>query len=377
MIFLKFTSRSNCKRFLLGHSVPHILFVGVFIRQFMPCFASTMKAAQFTPGPPENINIGEVPIPTLRSSEVLLKVYTTAINRADTLQRKGLYPAPKDESNILGLEAAGTVEKLGPDVKTLNVGDRVMALLPGGGNAEYVAVRENHTIKVPSSMTWTKAGAIPEVWLTAYQLLHFVGHVKPGETVLLHAGGSGVGTAATQLCDLIGAKAIVTAGSEAKINMAKSLGAVAGFNYKEVDFAEKVLEFTEGKGVDLILDPVGGSYWEKNTAAIALDGRWVLYGSMGGGKVDGDILAKILRKRIQLTGSTLRTRSNQYKAELVKSFEEHTLEHFQSGKLKPIIDTVLPLSKLADAHALMESNKNNGKIVIVVRDDESDIKAEL
>ncbi|XP_078322706.1 quinone oxidoreductase PIG3-like isoform X2 [Crassostrea virginica] len=330
-----------------------------------------MKAVTFEPGGPENLRIGSVAIPQLREKEVLLKVYATAINRADMLQRKGLYPPPTGESDILGLEAVGIVDRLGPGcVKSWKPGDKVMALLPGGGNAEYVASREELLMPLPSNMKFIEAAAIPEVWLTAFQLLFIVGKVKKGDTVLIHAGGSGVGTAAVQLCRQFGARALVVAGSQEKIDFAKSLGAEEGFNYKEAEFEPKVLAQTEGKGVDLILDCVGGSFFDQNINSIATEGTWVIYGLMGGYTVNsGDHLAKILRKRITIVGSTLRARSIQYKESLVEEFSQRALPHFSNGEFRPIIDTTLTLDSIQEAHQLMESNKTTGKIVLQVRDE--------
>ncbi|XP_048769765.2 quinone oxidoreductase PIG3-like isoform X2 [Ostrea edulis] len=330
-----------------------------------------MRAVIFEAGGPENLAIGSVPIPQLREKEVLLKVYATAINRADTLQRKGVYPPPQGESDILGLEAVGVVDKLGAGCgSSWKVGDRVMALLPGGGNAEYVASREELLMPIPKNMKFTQAAAVPEVWLTAFQLLFTVGKVKKTDTVLIHAGGSGVGTAAVQLCRQFGARALVVAGSTEKINFAKSLGAEEGFNYKEAAFEPKVLKHTEGKGVNLILDCVGGSFFDQNINSIAAEGTWVIYGLMGGSTINtGDHLAKILRKRITIVGSTLRARSVQYKESLVADFTQRALPHFSSGEFRPIIDTVMTLDSIKEAHALMESNKTTGKIVLQVQEE--------
>ncbi|XP_071113105.1 quinone oxidoreductase PIG3-like [Haliotis cracherodii] len=336
-----------------------------------------MRAAQFEKGGPENLYVAEVARPVLGERQVLIRVHATAINRADTLQRKGLYPPPPGESDILGLEAAGVVESLGPGCSgKWKIGDRVMSLLAGGGNSEYVASPEKLLMPIPEGMDYINAAAIPEVWLTAYQLLHFVGKVQTGETVLIHGGASGVGTAAIQLVSLAGAKSIVTAGSENKIATATSLGASKGFNYKEGDFSQKVLDATNGKGVDVILDCVGGSYYEQNMNVIATDGRWVLYGLMGGGQISGDVLAKLLRKRVSITGTTLRARSLEYKTKLVGNFTEKVLPHFKSGSVKPIVFTTFPLEKIGDAHKMMEENKNTGKIVIEVVQD-TDKKDEL
>ena len=247
------------------------------------------------------------------------------------------------------------------------VGDRVMALLGGGGNAEYAVADAGHLLPVPAGLTMPQAGALPEVWLTAFQLLHLVaGGVKPGQSVLVHAGGSGVGTAAVQLVKLAGGRSMVTAGSKQKIDTALSLGAERGVNYKTEDFAGAVAEWTGGKGVDIILDCVGGSYAMKNVASLAVDGRWVLYGLMGGAEVDGPVLGGLLRKRGSLLATTLRSRSTEYKAELVRRFREECLAGFEGKEplLKPIVDSVMDVSEIAAAHQKMEENKNNGKIVL-------------
>lgn len=335
--------------------------------------ASEMKYVHYENGGPEKMSIKTTSVPKLKEREVLLKVYATAINRADTLQRKGLYPPPPGESDILGLEVSGTVEAVGSQCTgSWQMGDRVMALLAGGGYAEYVAVPEDLLMQVPPNMDLKTAGAVPEVWLTAYQLLHVVGELQKGDTVLIHAGGSGVGTAAVQLCVLAGCTPIVTAGSESKLQAAKDLGAAAGFNYKQGDWSDKVLEFTKGKGVNLILDCIGGSYYEMNMKSIGVDGRWVLYGLLGGGSISGDMFSQLLRKRVRITGTTLRARSLPYKKLVTDGFSKSCLPLFQEGaspQLKPIIDTVFPFHKVADAHRYMESNQNTGKIVLQIRDD--------
>uniref|UniRef100_A0A4W5QKX3 Tumor protein p53 inducible protein 3 n=1 Tax=Hucho hucho TaxID=62062 RepID=A0A4W5QKX3_9TELE len=325
-----------------------------------------------TPGGPESMLLRNVPRPQPEHGEVLIRVHATALNRADTLQRKGLYPAPPGESEVLGLEAAGTVASVGPGVRQCwGLGDRVMTLLSGGGYAEYVAVPEELLMSIPTHLTVYQAAAIPEAWLTAFQLLHFVAQVKEGEIVLVHAGASGVGTAAVQLVRLAGAIPIVTAGSSEKLQMAETLGAAAGFNYKHEDFAEKVSDFTAGRGANVILDCIGGSNWERNVACLATDGRWVLYGCMGGKTVTGDILGKLLSKRGQLLCSLLRSRSLQYKADLVRAFSERALPHFSDPtsspcRLRPVIDSMFSLDQVADAHRHMEANRNMGKIVINV-----------
>ncbi|XP_010172083.1 quinone oxidoreductase PIG3 [Antrostomus carolinensis] len=328
-----------------------------------------MLAAYFDcPGGPENLYVKEVMKPHPEEGEVLVKVSASALNRADLLQRRGKYPPPKGASDILGLEAAGSVAGLGPGCRSQwKIGDAVMALLSGGGQAEYVTVPEGYLMPVPSEMTFIQAAAIPEAWLTAFQLLHFVGKVQKGERVLIHAGASGVGMAAIQLVRLAKAIPIVTAGTQEKLTATASAGAAVGFNYKTEDFSEKVLAFTQGSGVDIILDCVGGSYWEKNLNCLSTDGRWIIYGLLSGGEVHGDLLARLLSKRGSIHTSLLRSRNKEYKERLVKAFTETVLPHFSRGTsphLQPLVDSVYPLHKIAEAHRIMEDNKNIGKIVI-------------
>nr|XP_033793702.1 quinone oxidoreductase PIG3 isoform X2 [Geotrypetes seraphini] len=328
-----------------------------------------MLAVYFdTPGGPENLYIKEVAKPEAGEGEVLVKVHTSALNRADLLQRKGKYPPPIGASEILGLEVAGTIIGFGPDCTGCwKTGDLVMALLSGGGNAEYASVKEGQLMPIPAGMTFHQAASIPEAWLTAFQLLHFVGKVQQKEVVLIHAGASGVGTAAIQLTRLAGAVPIVTAGTQEKLHMARNLGAAAGFNYKKEDFSEKVLEFTHNAGVDVILDCIGGSYWEKNLSCLRTDGRWIVYGLLGAGEIKGDLLTTLLAKRGSLLTSLLRSRTNKYKDELVKAFTEVALPYFSHdgpGQLQPVIDSIYPFQQIAEAHQRMEENKNTGKIII-------------
>ncbi|XP_005510166.2 quinone oxidoreductase PIG3 isoform X1 [Columba livia] len=328
-----------------------------------------MLAACFDcPGGPENLYVKKVIKPHPGEGEVLVKVSASALNRADLLQRRGKYPPPKGASDILGLEAAGSVVGLGPGCKgRWKIGDAVMALLSGGGQAEYVTAPEGHLMPVPGGMTFVQAAAIPEAWLTAFQLLRFVGKVEEGERVLIHAGASGVGLAAIQLVRLAKAIPIVTAGTQEKLKATANAGAAAGFNYKNEDFSEKVLAFTQGSGVDLILDCVGGSYWEKNLACLSTDGRWIVYGLLSGGEVHGDLFARLLSKRASIHTSLLRSRDKEYKERLVKAFTEEVLPHFSEGtspRLQPFVDSVHSLHEIAETHRVMEENKNIGKIVI-------------
>ncbi|XP_014710269.1 quinone oxidoreductase PIG3 isoform X1 [Equus asinus] len=328
-----------------------------------------MLAVHFDkPGGPENLYLKEVEKPSPGEGEVLLKVVASALNRADLLQRQGQYDPPPGASSILGLEASGYVVELGPGCQgQWKIGDPAMALLPGGGQAQYVTVPEGLLMPIPAGLTLPQAAAIPEVWLTAFQLLHLLGNVQAGDTVLIHAGSSGVGTAAIQLTRMAGATPLVTAGSQHKLQMAEKLGAAAGFNYKEEDFSEATLKFTKGAGVNIILDCIGGSYWEKNVTCLALDGRWVLYGLMGGANISGPLFSKLFFKRGSLITSRLRCRDKKYKQMLVKAFTEQILPHFSTEgpqRLLPVLDRVFPVTEIQEAHAHMETNKNVGKIVL-------------
>jgi len=323
-----------------------------------------------TPGKPEGMVIAEVSVPKPGPAELLIRIQATAVNRADTLQRKGSYNPPPGVTDVLGLEAAGVVDAVGTECTgPFKVGDRAMVLLAGGGYAEYVSVDERHAMPVPDKLSIVEAAAIPEVWLTAYQLLHLVGKAQPGDTVMIHAGGSGVGTAATQLALLHGCKVLVTAGSEAKRARSLELGASHAFARGD-GWAEEVARVTGGAGVNLVLDCVGGSYWKQNAEALGMEGRWVVYGLMGGAAVDGAILGAILRKRLSISGTTLRARTNDYKAELVASFSANALPLFAGSpaKLLPVVDRTFPLEKVVEAHVTMEANANNGKIVLLVDD---------
>ncbi|XP_035883610.1 quinone oxidoreductase PIG3 isoform X3 [Phyllostomus discolor] len=337
-----------------------------------------MLAVHFDqPGGPENLYLKEVARPSPGEGEVLLKVAASAMNRADILQRQGQYAPPPGASTILGVEASGHVAELGPGCQGhWKIGDPVMALLPGGAQAQYATVPEGFLMPIPAGLTMAQAAAIPEAWLTAFQLLHLVGNVQAGDSVLIHAGVSGVGTAAIQLTRLAGAVPLVTVGSQDKIQMAEKLGAAAGFNYKEEDFSEAAMKFTEasqivfhmeGAGINLILDCIGGSYWEKNVNCLAVDGRWVLYGLLGGNEVNGPLLSKLLFKRGSLISSLLRSRDKKYKQMLVKTFTEQVVPHFSTEsthRLRPVVDRVYPVAEIQEAHKYMESNQNVGKIVL-------------
>jgi tumor protein p53-inducible protein 3 len=314
----------------------------------------------------QDLFIGNVLDPQPKEGELLVKIKATAINRADLLQRKGLYPPPPGVSTIIGLEMAGVVEKVGAGVTGWKEGDRVSALLPGGGYAEKVVIPADMGMRIPDAMSFEQAAAIPEAFLTAYLNLVEIGKLTSGDHVLIHAGASGVGTAAIQVAREIGAISIVTAGSAEKLQRCTSLGGNYTVNYKEEDFSEKVQEVTNGNGVQLILDFVGASYWEANLKSIGLDGRWIFVGSLGGREVSNVNLGPFLQKRLQFVGSTLRSRTTEYKIELTRKFETFSKEKFSKGMLVPIIDRVFDWHDVAEAHEYMENNRNIGKIVLKV-----------
>lgn len=308
--------------------------------------------------------IGKAAKPVIAEDELLVKVKATALNRADLLQKRGLYPPPAGASPILGLEMSGIVEEVGANVHDWKIGDRVCALLPGGGYAEYTAIPARMAIPIPENLSFEEAAAIPEVFLTAYLNIFDLGGLKAGQTVLIHAGASGVGTAAIQLAKAVGAKVIVTAGSHEKRELCRSLGADVAIDYKAGPFAPEVKKATDGKGVHLILDFIGAAYWEQNIDSLAIDGKLVLIGMMSGSKVDHVDLGKLLFKRIQVIGTALRSQTVERKIELTKAFHEFALPKFKASTLKPIIDSTWAWEDANEAHTRMEQNKNAGKIVL-------------
>ena len=327
-----------------------------------------LAVVQKEKGGPSTLLVEEgVDKPTPQEGEILVKVEYSALNRADTLQRKGLYPAPAGVTDILGLECAGTVAELGAGCTKFAVGDRVMCLLSGGGYAQYALSQEGCAIKIPDDLAMETAAAIPETWLTAFQLLHLVGEVQEGDVVLVHAGASGVGTAATQLAVAAGARVISTAGSEAKLDLCRKTGAFLALNYKDEEgFASRLLEATDNKGVNVILDCVGKNHAAQNLQCLAMDSRWVLYGLMSGSDVEAFPLRGLLRKRASLRATTLRTRSNAYKADLVERFAASAMPRFLDGTFKPVISEVCQLYQVAAAHDCMDKSINAGKILLQV-----------
>lgn len=316
-------------------------------------------------GGPDQLYIGEWPKPHPGIHEILVRVEATALNRADILQREGKYPPPEGESTILGLEMAGVVESVGQGVAKWKPGDAVCGLLGGGGYAEYAVIHEDLALPVPEGLTAIEAAGIPEVFLTAFQALRWLAGLQAGEWLLVHAGASGVGTAAIQLARTMGAHTIVTA-SSGKHTLCKELGAVYAIDYREQDFEEAVLEYTHGKGVDVAVDFIGGPYFQQNLNVLALEGRLVMLAFLGGVHAGQLNLGPILRKRLQVTGSTLRARSLDYKIRLSQGLYRYAWPLFAEGKLRPIVDTVFDWKDVAKAHRYMEDNRNQGKVILKV-----------
>lgn len=310
--------------------------------------------------------IGKTKDPICHQNDLLINVKATALNRADILQRQGKYPPPKGESKILGLEMAGVVEKVGNKVKGWEVGDRVCALLPGGGYAEKVVIPSKMAIRIPEELSFEKAAAIPEAFLTAYLNLVQLGKIKEKEYVLIHAGASGVGTAAIQIAKTKGAIPIVTAGSSEKTDFCLSLGAEYALNYKEGDFSEKILDITSGKGVDVILDFIGATFWHYNMRSISTDGRWIFVGSLGGREIKEVNLGQFLKKRIMFVGSTLRTRNLDFKINLTNNFIKFADRKLKNEELAPVIDSIYNWEEVQLAHDRMLNNLNIGKIVLKI-----------
>ncbi|MBI1201587.1 MAG: zinc-binding dehydrogenase [Rhodopseudomonas sp.] len=317
-----------------------------------------------TPGGPEALVPEQRPVPVPGDGEILIKVAAAGVNRPDVQQRKGLYPPPPGAPDIPGLEIAGEVAALGSGVKRWAVGDRVMALVIGGGYAEYALAHVSHTLAV-SGLPLTDAAAVPETFFTVWHNVFERGGLKSGETLLVHGGTSGIGTTAIQLAKHFGARVIVTAGSDDKCEACRKLGADVAIDYKTEDFVAAVKTATGGKGADVILDMVGGDYIGRNYEAAAVEGRIVQIAFMGGPKADVNFM-RLMMKRLHHTGSTLRSRSVADKGAIRDALETHVLPLLATGKVKPILYKTFPLREAAAAHALMETSTHIGKIVLTV-----------
>lgn len=297
---------------------------------------------------------------------VRIAIRASAVNRADLLQRAGGYPPPPGASDILGLECAGVVEAVGDGVARVDVGDSVCALLAGGGYAEAVVVPAGQVLKVPLGLSFVEAASLPEAFASAYLNLYMEARLRFRETALLHAGGSGVGTAAIQLCREFGNPCYVTAGSESKVARCVELGAAAGCDRHTSSFVDEVREWTDGEGVDVILDPVGGAYLADNLRALKLEGRMVVIGLMDGARAELS-LGALLAQRLSIAGSTLRSRTIAQKAAVVDALRNRVWPKIEAGAIRPVIDTVFPMDRAEEAHSLIASNETFGKVVLEIR----------
>ena len=325
----------------------------------------TMKAIAIRePGGPDVLQLAEIETPTPGHGEILIRVEAAGVNRPDTIQRMGLYPPPPGAPATPGLEVAGEVVATGAGVTRWKAGDRVCALVGGGGYAEYCVAHEAHTLPVPKGLSMTEAAALPETFFTVWTNVFERGALKAGETFLVHGGTSGIGTTAIQLGVIFGSTVIATAGSSEKCKACERLGAHA-VNYREQDFVEEAKKLTDGRGVDVILDMVGGDYIERNIKAAATDGRIVSIAFLNGSTANVNFMPVML-KRLTLTGSTLRPRSVEEKAAIAAALEAKVWPLIEAGRVKPLIDKVFPLAQASDAHALMEKSSHIGKIVLTL-----------
>lgn len=324
-----------------------------------------MKAIVITqPGAPEVLQLAERPKPTFTTEEVLVKVAAAGINRPDVFQRKGNYPPPVGApQDIPGLEIAGTIVEVGANVTHWKIGDKVCALVVGGGYAEYCNVPAGQCLPIPENLSFIEAASLPETFFTVWSNVFDRGHLQKGESLLIHGGSSGIGVTAIQMAKALGSTVYVTAGSDEKCKFCEELGATKAINYKTENFADIIKKLTNNKGVDVILDMIGGDYTAPNLQALAEEGRLVFINTMKGKDVNID-LSVVMRKRLTITGSMLRSREVSFKAAIAQNLEKNIWPLLQSGEIKPIIYKVFPAEQAAAAHQLMESSEHIGKIVL-------------
>jgi NADPH2:quinone reductase len=328
---------------------------------------TTMTAIEISrPGPPEVLQPVDRPVPRPGPGEVLIEVAAAGVNRPDVLQRLGQYPPPPGAPDIPGLEVAGRIVAVGHGVTEWQVGDRVTALVAGGGYAEYAVAPAPQCLPVPRGLTLVEAAALPEACFTVWTNVFERGRLAPGETVLVHGGASGIGTTAIQLAVAFGARVVATAGTAEKCAACERLGARRAINYRTEDFVAVVRELTDGRGVDVVLDLVGGPYLGRNLEALAVDGRLVVIGLLGGHRAELS-LVPILRRRLTLTGSTLRPRSVAEKAAIARALKAQVWPLIEAGQLRPVIFSTFPLPEAAAAHRMMEEDTHIGKLVLLTR----------
>lgn len=318
------------------------------------------------PGGPEMLQLETRPLPSPRAHEILVKVMAAGVNRPDVSQRLGRYPPPPGASDLPGLEVAGEVFALGEGVTRFQLGEKVCALANGGGYAEFCAVHETHALPAPQGFSMIEAGAIPETFFTVWVNAFMTGRLSAGETALVHGGSSGIGTTAIMLAKAFGANIIVTAGAEDKLEACVKLGADLAINYRTQDFVEEVKRFTNGRGVDLILDMIGGPYVQRNLECAAMDGRIVQIAFQQGYKIENFDMRPISAKRIVYTGSTLRPRTIEQKGAIAEDLFKRVWPLFAQGKCRPVIDSTFPLHDVAKAHSRMEESHHIGKIVLTM-----------
>jgi NADPH2:quinone reductase len=329
----------------------------------LPDTMSFIEVAQ--PGGPEDMRLARGPVPQPRDGEVLIRVEAAGVNRPDIQQRKGLYPPPPGASPHLGLEVAGEVVAAGPGV-SLAVGSKVCGLANGGGYAEYCAVPATQCLPWPTGYDAVRAAALPETFFTVWANLFDIGRLSAGESVLVHGGTSGIGTTAIQLARAFGARAYATAGSAAKCEACVKLGADAAINYKDADFADGIKQFTNGAGVNVVLDMVGGPYMQRNLRCLAMDGRLVLIAFLGGAKVEQLDLTTIMTRRLTVTGSTMRPRTAAQKGAIAQELLAKAWPKLEDGSVAPVIHATFPLAEIEAAHRMMESSDHIGKIILTV-----------
>jgi len=327
---------------------------------------SKMRAIEIAkPGGPEALVPTERPLPTPKPNEILVKVAAAGVNRPDILQRQGLYAVPPDASDLPGLEIAGEVVACGASAKRWKVGDKVCALAHGGGYAEYCVVPEVQALPLPKGLSLIEAASLPETFFTVWSNVYDRGRLKAGETLLVHGGSSGIGVTAIQIAKAMGNRVLATAGSDDKCAACVKLGADKAINYRSQDFLAEVLAATDNKGVNVILDMVGGDYVPKELKCLAEEGRLVFIAFLRGPKTELDI-NEVMRRRLTLTGSTLRPRPVEFKGAIAASLRQHVWPLIEAGKIKPVIFKTFPLAEAAEAHRLMESSQHIGKLVLTV-----------
>jgi putative PIG3 family NAD(P)H quinone oxidoreductase len=331
----------------------------------MPLPETMNYAAAREPGPPEVLTLAQTSVPKPRTGEVLIEVAYAGVNRPDLLQRAGAYPPPPDASPIIGLEVAGRIAAVGDEVRNWRVGDVVCALTPGGGYAEYCATPAGFCLPFPRGLSAVEAAGLPENYFTVWNNVFDRAHLAAGESILIHGGSGGIGLTAIQLAKAFGANVIATVGSAEKASFCRNIGADHVINYREQDFVAEVAAITNKRGVDVVLDIVGGDYFEKNLRCLALEGRLLLIAFLQGSRVSVDVRHVMLR-RLTITGSTLRASPTQRKAEIANSLRDKVWPLFEAGKLKQVVNRVFPLAEAAAAHALMESGAHIGKIMLEV-----------